>query len=162
MRRNYKFFDKEEIDPRIIRYEFDPPFYENLDQELKEIYGEELTFVKEINHRDQIIRIHSGYDSGKGTRYVPPKPRKKPREKIDFRLKRILENQETNVLELQMEGEENLILNFREKVVTVYRDANFRNGTISGYFMTRFEKDRAFKFLLGRKYYPETFTYHKV
>lgn len=72
MIRNYKFYDPESTKSRIVRYNFPAPFYENLDKYLKEIYGSNLYHVKEINHKDHIIRIHSAYDTGKGTHYVAP------------------------------------------------------------------------------------------
>jgi len=72
MKRNYKFYDKESTDPIRVQYEFDSPFYENLDKHLKELYGNDLTFVKLIDHKSKIIKLHTGYDSGKGTVYVKP------------------------------------------------------------------------------------------
>lgn len=70
MKRKYKFYDKEALVPTSITYDFPAPFEAHLDAQLKSEHGEELTFVKEINHRARIIRLHSAYDSGKGTLYV--------------------------------------------------------------------------------------------
>lgn len=72
MIRNYKFYDPESIKSRIVKFNFPPPFYENLDKHLKEIYGSNLYHIKEINHKDHIIRMHSAYDTGKDTHYVAP------------------------------------------------------------------------------------------
>jgi hypothetical protein len=59
--------------------------------------------VKEINHRDKVIRLHSGYDSGKGTRYVPPVIVPK-RQRIDLRIAEILSKQNSNALKLVEQG----------------------------------------------------------
>jgi hypothetical protein len=72
MKLKYRFFDKEDNVGRFITYEFPVPFHENMDIEFKEMYGTDLTFLKELNHRDKIIRIHTAYDSVNGTHYVAP------------------------------------------------------------------------------------------
>lgn len=93
MVRNYKFYDKEAIDPIIISYEFDPPFCSQLDEELKSTYGDDLIYVKEINHRDRIIRLHTAYDSGKGTLYLKNERKEEQiseKESIRFWIKKIL------------------------------------------------------------------------
>jgi hypothetical protein len=69
MKRIYSFYDKEAITSIKITYDFPQPFYENLDRHLKEIFNP--LFIKEINHRDKVIKIHSAYDSGKGMEYIP-------------------------------------------------------------------------------------------
>lgn len=72
MKRNYQFYDKEALNPtNVLRFDFPQPFEGNVDKWVKSEYGEALTFVKEINHRSRVIKLHGGYDSGKGTKYVP-------------------------------------------------------------------------------------------
>lgn len=156
MIRNYKFFDKGEVEPRIISYEFEPPFYDNFDNEMKMIYGESLTFVKEINHRDKIIRIHSAYDSGKGTLYVPPAPRKKRRTNLSVRVSNILDKKSSPVLELKNEYLENYILLFRKTHIEIFKEATFRNNLVSGYIVSHIDKNAKSltSFLKSKKFYP--------
>ncbi|QKX07701.1 hypothetical protein HN014_22135 (plasmid) [Aquimarina sp. TRL1] len=161
MIRNYKFYDKEAIEPRIISYEFDPPFYENMDAELKEIYGSNLTFVKEINHRDKIIRIHSTYDSGKGTLYIPPAPRKKRRINFKTKVSIILSEKKSTILELKNEYFENLIFLFRKDRIEIFGDATFLNNSVSGYRLRFIDnnEESVFKFLKSKEFYPYHYEY---
>ncbi len=164
MIRNYKFYDKEATRPVIVTYEFDPPFYENLDEELKSQYGEDLTFVKEINHRDRIIRIHTAYDSGKGTLYVPPAKRKKRRTNLKKRIAQILEDKDSDFLEVKNEYDENLILIFDHKdVVEIFGPAYFKNGNVFGYRIAYIDNtlETIFRFLKRHKFYPYFHEYLK-
>ena len=164
MVRNYKYFDKDELEPRIVSYEFEPPFYENFDNEMKSIYGEALTFVKEINHRDKIIRIHSAYDSGKGTLYIPPAPRKKRRLNLKTKISNILDEKKSTVLELKNEYLENFIFLFRRDGIEIFGEATFRNNSVSGYRL-RFIKNNhesVFNFLKSKDFYPYQYEYLKA
>lgn len=164
MVRNYKFYDKESIKHTIVSYEFEPPFYKNLDAELKSIYGEALTFVKEINHKDKIIRIHSAYDSGKGTLYVPPIPRKKRRTNLNKRIEDIFKDKKSTVLELKNEYSENFIFLFRVEKIEIFSEATFRNNSVSGFRIAFIDKSvkSVFKFLKLKKFYPYNYEYLEV
>ncbi len=167
MKLNYRFFDKEDFEGRIITYEFDVPFHKNMDDELKSIYGESLTFIKEINHRDKIIRLHTAFDSGKGTKYVPPRPRKAPRQKLPIRIKNILLDKPKHsfyyVLELENEYEEKLHLIFYEAInqLHIFNDSTVsENGSVSGYRTVIDSKEkRLVSYLGGLKFYPYKYKY---
>lgn len=161
MKLKYKFFDKEDWKGRTILYEYDVPFIENMDNDLKSMYGENLTFVKELNHRDRIIRIHSAYDSGKGALYISPYPRKKPRKKLKLRLKEILESKKTNVLKIENEYEnEHLFIIFSPKYLSIFKEGTYVNGIVSGYKTVISNTDFSlFNFLKGQNYYPYTYSY---
>lgn len=169
MVRNYKFYGKEETKPVIISYEFEPPFYDNLDEELKMQYGEDLTFVKEINHREKVIRIHSAYDSGKGTLYIPPAKRKKRRTNFKKKVFQIFSEKDSDFLEIKNEVQfendfdENFILIFHKEKIEVFRDARFRNGSVMGYRLTIIDNtpEAAFLFLKRNKHYPYFYKFLK-
>ena len=161
MKLKYKFFDKEDWKGRIIVYEYDAPFIENMDNDFKSMYGENLTFVKELNHKDRIIRIHSAYDSGKGTLYVPPNKRKKPRKKLRLRIKEILENKKTNILKIENEYEnEHLYILFSLKYLSIFKEGNYKNGMVSGYKTVISNNEFSlFSFLKNKNYYPYYYNY---
>jgi hypothetical protein len=165
MRLNYTYFDREEIQGRTVQYEFEPPFYENLDAELKMEYGEALTFVKEINHRDRIIRIHSAYDSGKGTKYVPPKKPKKGRQILRLRLKHILSLMPEDIpFVLKLENEwagEDLHIIWTQKWIRIIENGSVDSkGNVSGITDSITKIDGAlFRYLRFNKFYPYEFEY---
>jgi len=164
MKRNYRFYGKEAQEPTIWSFEFEGDFYEQVDKELKEIYGEDLTFVKEINHSDRIIRLHSGYDSGKGTLYVPPKKRKKQRERLPKRLQFIIDNQSSNVLKLENEYQgENLMLIFHRNSIEIFKNGTFKNGYVSGirFLIINRRIESILKCLKNIGFYPYQFEYLK-
>lgn len=162
MKRNYKFYESEAIEPKIISFDLPVPFHKNLDKNLKEQYGEDLTFVKEINHKERIIRLHNQYDSGKGTIYVTPLKRKKPRTRIDIKIKEIFSDIKTQILEIKMNGYINLVVMFTNNGNIIYKNATIKNGIISGYFVTKLSKERTTKYLVKNRYYPDEFKWHKT
>ena len=166
MIRNYTFFDKEDFEGRTVQYEFDAPFYENMDEDLKMVYGEELTFVKEINHRDKIIRIHSGYDSGKGTLYVPPKPRKKPRRKLPLKIRDILaEKPKHNKFVLEMQNvyyDEKVHIMMSETQIHIFTESSLNEvtGSVSGYRnVIDMNEKRFVNYLKEMKFYPLSYRF---
>jgi hypothetical protein len=161
MKLKYKFFGKEDFEGRTVVYEYDAPFHKNMDEDLKSIYGENLSFVKEINHARKIIRLHSAYDSGKGTRYVAPLPRKKPRKPFPKLIKEIYDNQTTNLLKLESvyEGDDIIII-FTTNYLQVFTQASIHNGQVGG-FKTNLENNfkSLFNYLKRKNYYPIKFEY---
>lgn len=160
MKLKYTFFDKEDFEGRLITYEYDVPFHKNMDEDFKSMYGESLSFVKELNHRDKIIRIHTAYDSGKGTIYVPPviKPR---RQNINLRVADILKQKSTNILKIENEYEdEHLFICFSLRFISIFKNGTFDNGNVSGYRHTIDNTPNALlRYLKSKKYYPYTFKY---
>lgn len=169
MKRSYTFFDKEDYKGRNITYEYPEPFYENMDEDFRSMFGTDLHFIKELNHRDKIIRMHSAYDSGKGTRYVAPviKPRKKRRLNFDQRIQEILdfnmiENKRVLQVENQSEYEgESTFFIFGKEYVHVYtRAIRNANGSIGGYRNVSYNKPNfLYKYLKNLNYYPEMFAW---
>ena len=160
----YRFFDKEDFEGHIVKYDFEPPFHANMDEEFKEIYGEQLTFIKELNHRDKIIRLHSAFDSGKGTKYVPPKPRKKPRRFLRLRIEDILleKPKHTNfVLEIGNEYDEKIHLIFGLNYIIVFTGSTVNeNGSVAGYKnMIDNNIGSLIRFFKKDESYPHTYKY---
>lgn len=170
MKRTYRFFDKEDYKGRKVTFDYPQPFYENMDADFRSIYGEDLYFIKELNHRDKIVRLHNAYDSGKGTRYVAPlvKPRKKRRLNFELRIKEIFDSnlveQKTTLKvesELEYEGEATFFL-FRKDLIYVFtRASRAENGSVAGYRnVIDFTPNAVRNYLKVRNYYPELFAWY--
>lgn len=170
MKRSYTFFDKEDYKGRKITYEYPEPFYENMDADFRDNFGTELTFIKELNHRDKVIRMHSAYDSGKGTRYVAPVivPRKKRRLNFDQRIQEILDFniiENKRVLQVECEKEykgESTFFIFYENAIAIFtRATRSENGSIGGYKMVIDKKPKAlYNYLKDLNYYPDMFAWY--
>jgi len=165
MKLNYKFFRGESINYTVVQYDFPPPFHENLDRELKEMYGEDLTFLKEVNHRDRVIREHSAYDSGKGTRYVPPAKRRK---RIDLILREAVKSLDRYyVIEFSRDFTKSWYLMNSKSGAQLFINATMNEkGVVAGYNMGSFtvSKKYGFSHLLEvfkkEKFYPDNVTHH--
>ena len=70
MIRKYTFID-ENGRSSSYTYNLPMPFYTNVEKELETQFGEDLTPVVLIDHTNRIIRLHSKYDTGKGTMIIP-------------------------------------------------------------------------------------------
>lgn len=148
MKRKYQFYDKEEVEPREWVFDLPVPFEANLNEELKDQFG---PFLALVDHVNRIIRIHSAYDSGKGTRIIDPveKPRK---ERLDRIIRRGLQqpgdtyafpfddpfaNHPLRSLiaqEPKKQVEYPLVLIRRARGFHIFRDATIgADGTVSGY-----------------------------
>ena len=143
MKRKYQFYEKEEVDPRDRVFSFPKPFETNLTEELKTQYG---PFLKLVDHQNRIVRIHSAYDSGKGTTIIEREP-EPLRERVDRVLRRGLE-QDGNIYAFVAEKEPGfpantqatkaeqypLVLIRRPKVFQVFTEATVgADGTVGGY-----------------------------
>lgn len=166
MKLNYRFYDKEDFQGRIITYEYDAPFHKNMDEEMRSIYGEELTFVKELNHKDRIIRLHSGYDSGKGTKYVAPIPRKKAKQCLRLKIRDILLEKPKHsnyVLELENEDGKTIHLMFDEgrRHIHIFTESNVsENGQVTGYrYVIDYIEQRLCLYLKDKNFYPDNHLY---
>lgn len=168
MKLNYRFFDKEDFVGRIITYEYDAPFHKNMDADFKSMYGEDLSFVKELNHADRIIRLHSAYDSGKGTRYVAPKPRKPYRLKLPIVIRNLfLEKPKEGYFVIELENEEeqkiHIILDEARNVMHFYTESSVSKiGAVTGYRVTLNNTEkRLCLYLKEIKFYPQKYTFLK-
>ena len=165
MRLNYKFFDSEATEPVIVKYDLPTPFYENLERELKDEFGEELTFVRLIDHQSRVIRLHSAYDSGKGTTIIPPRKPRPPRKPINKVLEDIFKEQgESKILELKQDGYVNMVLIFHRKLIQVFSDArvNTESMSVSGYSIITLEPETKaiIRYIRKKKYYPHQYKWY--
>lgn len=85
----YKVFEPHDYRGRNVSFEYDPPFYKNMDDDLKSKYGDNLIDIIELNHRDKKIRMRSP-NTKKGTLYIAPAPRKINRQELLLQVREIL------------------------------------------------------------------------
>ena len=131
MKRKYKFYGQECYDYNYITYDFPVPFIENLDNYLRDLYGSNLMFVKEINHELRVIRLHTAYDSGKGCKYIPQNVKISARDKI----KKILEGDlPSNILILDYDdGQEIMLIALSDNHITIFTEAYISETSMGGY-----------------------------
>lgn len=156
MRLKYKFFDKEDRVGRFVVYDYPSPFHKNMDEDFKMQYGEELYFIKELNHKDRIIRLHSAYDSGKGTIYIPPVISR--RKRLDLIIKEIFNlSLKARLINITTEDDTIILIFYKGRdYVEIFREATYRSGSVTGYKTTIHNSSLLAYFKLN-KIYPLTY-----
>lgn len=134
MKRIYTYFGREEIVGKPRLFEYEPPFHDNMNEDLKQSWG---AFIALIDHKRKVVKIHSAYDSGKGCIIIPPNPRKQP---FSIQLKSLLETGPEVVL---MEGKSyDVVLVYTGSQWIMYREGSidYDRKIVSGYIIGNFDE----------------------
>lgn len=127
MKRIYSYYGKGDLDSRPVLFEFPPPFEDNMNRDMQQRWG---AFLKLIDHKRKVVKLHSEYDSGKGWQIIPPDPRRPP---LPILLKKALATTDNIIV---LKGTKfDIVLNVGYNRIMVYRDGHvdLERKEVSGY-----------------------------